>query len=131
MKAEQVRREAEDKQNFLLQQLRAAEARTLETSSILRKSQSREAPGMAVLPASLLSLHRDSVARESLMSADSFGGGGGGAQRRSGDSANNTSTNSTDEERYNSERQRREQLERRNSELVKELKTFRASQQRA
>jgi len=133
MKAEQVRREAEDKQNFLLQQLRVAEARTLETSSILRKSQSREATGiggMAALPASLLNLHRDSIARESLMSADSFSAGGG--TRRSSDSTNNTNTSITsEEEKYKSERQRREQLERRNSELVKELKTLRTSKQRA
>jgi len=137
MKAEQVRREAEDKQNFLLQQLRAAEARTLETSSILRKSQTREAPGsggMAMLPASLLNLHRDSVARESLMSVDSFTGGSGGGLRRSNDSINNTNAYisiASDEERYKSERQRREQLEKRNSELVKELKTLRVAQQRA
>ena len=94
-KIEQVRREAEDKEAFLLQQLRAAEARALETSNIMRKSHDAVV-FTGHLPPSLLNVHRDSLARESLMnlniSRDSFSGDSTGAGSSQGKSVGTKKT---------------------------------------
>eukprot|EP00605_Chrysophyceae_sp_TOSAG23-4_P001899 GSChrysophyteH1.ASY1.ANO1.2097.1 assembled CDS len=122
-KAEVARQEADDKVAFLLQQLRQAEARTLETSSVLRRSQRKEA-GDADSGAgnhangvnSLLnSVHLGSLARENMLSRET-----------------SFSRDSYDEGSANSalslvERQRMDALEKRNAELLRELRTLRSS----
>ena len=126
-KAEASRQEAEDKVSFLLQQLRQAEARTLETGSILRRSQSRDRDGISANSGNqpqgghslLSSVHLGSVARENLLSRESS------FVRDSHDSLSTKDTSVISE----AERQRIEALEKRNTELVRELRTLRRSSQ--
>ena len=142
LKMEQTRREAEDKEGFLLQQLRALESRAVETNAILRQSQDAfgtasslnvSASGQPVsipLSSRLQNLHRDSLARESLMSKDSFSENS--PQRASASRPRQTTgtsaLHSSRETIADDERQRITLLEKRNSELMKELRALRAMQ---
>ena len=138
---EQQRAESEDKIAALLAQLRAAEAKLMETSTSLRKSQD------------LGSLGLRASASSSVASISNGGGGGGGlgslasALRKSdaelsayvqellsedvdGDGGGSGGAMGFQLEivkRWASEKERREALEKRNAELVRELRALRGT----
>jgi hypothetical protein len=140
-KLEQQRRESEDKVAFLLQQLRATEARNLETSSVIR--QSREI-SMGSLGLGEKMSHRHNISAppsSSYVARSSFDSLEDRGREREDPSFLNMQDLELDEDSIASEREemarqvaeereRREQLERSNGQLVKELRAVRKSQQR-
>lgn len=141
-KLEKQQKEYEDKIAFLIQQLRGAEMKIHESSSLLRKSfdvndsgilgsaQHRNEASMYLRPQTANAVgHRDMGLVASFgANSDSNKTGGDGLTKSHYLHFNSITANEVAEDalrKWESEKQRRELLEKRNSELMRELRMYR------
>lgn len=149
-KLEKQQKEYEDKIAFLIQQLRGAEMKIHESSNLLRKSfdgnttsdggegsllgssQHRNAGSLYLRPRTSHAAHGRT---QMSMRTSSSGGVNDGNVRDGGRKEDTTSAADNDEvadavRKWESERQRRELLEKRNSELMRELRIYRGRERK-